>query len=218
MTRWFCCAMVLAGALGAGGRTPESRLIAHYPLDHDLNDVTDHHGPLQAKNALLQPGKGLFCNGRYADPGGCDVRTPQLDDFNPAAFRSARNSGPRATCRIRIRSSSAEGAAAGSRMSCCETLLLRNLANSTTFHGALRDLKIYDGVVVPTRRTPVADDMPDPTLQALASVDRFLLTCPTPEQLAGIDADLPVRGVFADAVVHAIDVHGGGSRRSSTAT
>ena len=57
-------------------------LIAHYPLDHDLDDATGHLPPLDVKNAPLQPGKGLFCNGRYAidHPDGCDVRTPRLPD------------------------------------------------------------------------------------------------------------------------------------------
>jgi hypothetical protein len=251
MTRWICCAMVLVGALAAAGQTPEPRLIAHYPLDHDLNDATGHHGPLQAKNALLQPEKGLFCNGRYApdNPEGCDVRTPQLSDFNPAAFtinaqfwaprslpypnpvfvgggssrwiayellgdgaiRLLYNNSQRVDCKTRYRLGTwheatitfdgktlalyldgVQGCHADTtlRMAQDKQLLLTNLSNSTTFHGALRDLQIYDGVVVPARRTPVADDMPDPTLQALAPVDRFLLTCPTREQLAAIDADL----------------------------
>jgi hypothetical protein len=70
------------------------------------------------------------------------------------------------------------------------TLLLTNPGNATTFHGALRDLKIYNGVAMPSRWTPTGDEMPDPTEEALAPVDRFLLTCPTREQLAVIDHDL----------------------------
>jgi hypothetical protein len=69
-------------------------------------------------------------------------------------------------------------------------ILLTNFGNATAFYGMFRDLKIYNGVVVPPHKTPVADDLPDPSPQNLAPVDLFLKKCPTLDQLASVDADL----------------------------
>ena len=67
---------------------------------------------------------------------------------------------------------------------------LTNFGNATAFYGLVRDLKIYNGVVVPAVRTPEADTIAIPTSPNLAPVDQFLERCPTREQIASIDADL----------------------------
>jgi hypothetical protein len=253
MMRWFGCAIVLAAALAvvAAGQAPAPRLIAHYPLDRDLTDATGHHAPLQTKSAPLQPGKGLFCNGRYSlgDPDGCDARTPPLDDLDPSALtisaqffvaheqpflnpvfvagnrwrwlsyelledrriRLSYNGGQHVECNLTYQyrvwheaTITVDGKTvtlyldgkAGCRVDAAlrieqdKVLLLTNFGSGATFHGALRDLRIYNGVVVPSRQTPTPDDVPDPTPLNLAPVDRFLMTCPTREQLAAVDADL----------------------------
>src|SRR5215471_2544422 len=82
-------ALALAAVLHAHGATGQTAApIARYPLVDDLNDATGHHGPLQAANAPLIKGEGLFCNGQYVreTPDGCDVRTPALTDLDFSAF------------------------------------------------------------------------------------------------------------------------------------
>jgi Concanavalin A-like lectin/glucanases superfamily len=69
-------------------------------------------------------------------------------------------------------------------------VLLTNSGNATTFYGMLRDLKVYNGVVVPARRTPVPDDVAEPPPTNLAPVDLVLMKCPTRAELASVDADL----------------------------
>jgi hypothetical protein len=69
-------------------------------------------------------------------------------------------------------------------------ILLTNFGNATAFYGMFRDLKVYNGVVVPPHTTPTPDNMPDPSPQNLAPVDLFLKKCPTRDQLASVDADL----------------------------
>jgi hypothetical protein len=63
-------------------------LIAYYPLTADLNDATGQYGALMVKNAPLQPGGGLFCNGIYIthDPSGCDILTPLLNELDFQSF------------------------------------------------------------------------------------------------------------------------------------
>ena len=63
------------------------QLIAYYPLGADLTDVTGNHPPMLVRNAPLQSGKGIFCDGLYSrGADGCDVRTPVLRELNLAAF------------------------------------------------------------------------------------------------------------------------------------
>jgi Concanavalin A-like lectin/glucanases superfamily len=71
-----------------------------------------------------------------------------------------------------------------------KTVMLTNSGNATAFYGMLRDLKVYNGVVVPARRTPVADSVPEPPPANLAPVDQLLMKCPTRTEVASIDADL----------------------------
>jgi len=69
-------------------------------------------------------------------------------------------------------------------------VLLTNTANATAFYGVLRDLRVYDGVVVPERRTPVEDRFDEPPPPNLAPVDLMLARCPTREELVSVDRDL----------------------------
>jgi concanavalin A-like lectin/glucanase superfamily protein len=68
-------------------------------------------------------------------------------------------------------------------------VLLTNFANASTFYGVVRDLKVFDAVVPPARRTPERADvtLPEPDL---SPADRFLAACPTAEQVSSIDKDL----------------------------
>lgn len=68
-------------------------------------------------------------------------------------------------------------------------VLLTNFANASTFYGVVRDLKVFDAVVPPARRTPERADvtLPEPDL---SSADRFLAACPTAGQVSSIDKDL----------------------------
>jgi hypothetical protein len=255
MKSWMCGTAVLAVALAAASR-PEARrergaqLIAHYPLVGDLNDATGNNAPLQARNAPLQPGKGIFCNGRYAREvaSGCEVRTPILQGLNLSALtisaqflvprmwitgnpvfvagdgwrwvfyelrpgggvRLGYNNSQFADCSVTYRTGVwheaaitfdgekttlyLDGVAGCSATGPLRTgnekaIALTNFGNATTFYGMFRDLKIYNGVLVPQHRTPVPDDVPAPP-EDLAPVDLFLARCPMRSQVASIDADL----------------------------
>ena len=69
-------------------------------------------------------------------------------------------------------------------------VLLTNSANASAFYGMLRDLKVYNGVVVPARTTPVPDNVPEPLPSNLAPVDLILMRCPTSAEVASVDSDL----------------------------
>jgi len=69
-------------------------------------------------------------------------------------------------------------------------ILLTNSANASAFYGVFRELKVYNGVVIPSPRTPVPDNMPAPPPRNLAPVDLVLAKCPTRDQAASVDADL----------------------------
>jgi hypothetical protein len=70
------------------------------------------------------------------------------------------------------------------------SILLSHSGNASAFFGMLRDLKVYNGVMVPARRDPVADSLPEPVPSNLPPVDSFLMTCPTAAEVKAIDADL----------------------------
>jgi hypothetical protein len=66
-----------------------SQLIAYYPLDGILTDVTGKNPPILAANAKFVASKAIFCNGVPGYGGiqeGCDVNTPYLMDLNLASF------------------------------------------------------------------------------------------------------------------------------------
>jgi hypothetical protein len=67
---------------------------------------------------------------------------------------------------------------------------LTNSGNASAFFGMLRDLKVYNGIVVPVRRTPVPDTVAEPPPTNLAPVDLVLMKCPTRAAIASVDADL----------------------------
>ena len=71
-----------------------------------------------------------------------------------------------------------------------KVILLTNFGGASTFSGVLREMKVYNGVLVPLRRTPVPDDIADPTPPNLAPVDLFLMKCPSRDELNAVDADL----------------------------
>jgi hypothetical protein len=67
---------------------------------------------------------------------------------------------------------------------------LMNSANATAFYGMLRELKVYNGVLVPSRGTPLPDTLPEPPPTNLAPVDLLLMKCPTRADLKSVDSDL----------------------------
>jgi hypothetical protein len=237
----------------AGASAQEPQLLAHYPLTADLQDAAQKNPPMQAANAPLLPGKGIFCNGIYTRnaPDGCDVSTPNLASLNLSAFTiSVRflapkpvgfhqpvfvadagrflsfelrpggtialryNNSQEVPCSVKYRIGAwheaaitfdgdtitlyldgAAGCRAKGPLRALQGRFIRltNFGNATTFYGVVRDLKIYNGVVVPPVRTPEADAVAIPSAPNLAPVDLFLERCPTREQIASIDADLRLR-------------------------
>jgi hypothetical protein len=70
-----------------------------------------------------------------------------------------------------------------------KTILLTNFGSATTFYGVARELTVWNGIVVPAKRSPEADDLTLPIDLHLSPADQLLARCPTPEQLASIDHD-----------------------------
>lgn len=71
-----------------------------------------------------------------------------------------------------------------------KVVMLTNFSDATTFHGMVRQLRIFNGVVVPPRRTAEADTFPTPAPPNLSAADLFLAKCPTAEDVASVEADL----------------------------
>jgi len=69
-------------------------------------------------------------------------------------------------------------------------LLLTNYGDATTYYGFIRELTVYNGVVSPERKTPMADRVPAPEPAHVPPVDRFLATCPTAAHIAAVDRQL----------------------------
>jgi hypothetical protein len=69
-------------------------------------------------------------------------------------------------------------------------VLLSNYGGAATYYGFLRDLRIHNGVVVPERTTPAADDVKAPEPVHVPPVDRFLASCPTAAQISAVNRDL----------------------------
>jgi len=68
----------------------EGKLIAHYPLEIDGNDITTLNGPLTLTNAPFQSGS-VYCNGVYTsfagvNPDGCVVQTPAIPSIEFESF------------------------------------------------------------------------------------------------------------------------------------
>jgi hypothetical protein len=70
------------------------------------------------------------------------------------------------------------------------SVTLTNFGSGSTFYGVVRELTIWNGVVVPAKRTAEADDLRLPTEAHMTPADQLLAGCPTREQIAAIDRDL----------------------------
>jgi hypothetical protein len=73
-----------------------------------------------------------------------------------------------------------------------KVLLLTNFGNASSFYGVLRELKVYDRVIVPARRAPEAALVTLPEPSNPPPVDLFLARCPSSAQLAAIDKDIRI--------------------------
>jgi hypothetical protein len=237
-------------ALAPSAPIQEAQPIVRYPLNSDLNDATASNAALIAKGAVLQTGRGLFCNGDYILdwPDGCDVRTPVLSAWNLSAFtikaqfliptprvppntvfvagsssrwlsyqlrgdgsiRLAYNNSASADCSVKYRIGFWHEAAItfdgrtielyldgvrGCRLDSTldthgeKVLLLTNYATASTFYGLLRELTVYNAVVVPARHTPEADAGGPPGPSNLSPADEFLATCPSADVKLSFESD-----------------------------
>jgi hypothetical protein len=70
-----------------------------------------------------------------------------------------------------------------------KTILLTNFGSGSTFYGVVRDLTVWNGVVMPPKRMPEAEDLTLPAEAHMTPADEMLARCPTREQIASIDRD-----------------------------
>jgi len=64
-----------------------ARLIAHYPLSSNPDDITGNNPPMELINTPFQEG-GIYCNGNYlhGDPDSCNAETPYIPNLDFYSF------------------------------------------------------------------------------------------------------------------------------------
>jgi hypothetical protein len=70
------------------------------------------------------------------------------------------------------------------------SVLATHLGTGSTFRGSLRELRISNGVREPVPFIAVVDTLADPDPFGPTPADRMIETCPTPDAVASVDADL----------------------------
>lgn len=86
----LAAATLLLASLSTAPVTAQLQVLAHYPLQIDLLDATNQHGPITLGGATppAPPSNGVCVNGIYLfNTGGQDVRTPLMPTLDSTDFQ-----------------------------------------------------------------------------------------------------------------------------------